>query len=370
MSHNTKKPGKPKGPKTPDKPVNHDLESLRVVFVYLNFAARMGNTHISHIGLGNAAFMTSTVLKANGIDAEVWAVAVQEDIAERLEKDVADDNKPITHIIISAPWVQTRFLAELCHKYKYIQFIVNSHSAPYFLSADLGGIERLRQGAVLQQHVSNFRLSGNSTKFADWATIAWDVPVAYLPNLYNLQDMTLEDHRPDDGILRLASFGAIRPLKNQITAAATAVEIGKRLNVYTEFWLNSGRNEGGGFGVKAIQDLTKHIDGFRLRFLPWSLLNSFRKKIGKMDLLILPSATESFCMVCADGVFESVPSVVSSVITWAPDNWKGILDDPNNLADIGIELLNHRKREAKSGQRALSSYVEDGIIQWVRFLTR
>jgi hypothetical protein len=41
-------------------------------------------------------------------------------------------------------------------------------------------------------------------------------------------------------------FGATRPLKNQVTAAAAAIELGARLHTDVKIWMNSGRVEGGG----------------------------------------------------------------------------------------------------------------------------
>ena len=349
------------------------LKDLKVVFIYLNFAARNNpNNKISHIGLGNAAAATSRTLKDNGIEAEVWPVAIPEDIEERLEQEIAEGKKKPTHIIISAPWVPIKFLAHMCKKHNEINYITLSHSVPAFLAADRGGISLLRQGVVLEKNVDNYYIAGNSQKFSNWASLAYGVEVPFLPNLYYIGDMKLEDHRHhNNGVLKIGSFGAIRPLKNQITAAATAVEIGKRLGRHTEFWLNSGRNEGGGFGLNAIEQLVGRIEGFQLKLLPWEIWERFRDQVGKMDLLIQPSDTESFCMVVADGMWKGVPSVVSNAIEWTPKNWQeGIIDDPSSLADVGISLLKNRKQEAKNGQKALKKYVRDGIIEWKKFLLK
>lgn len=351
------------------------LKDLKVVFIYLNFAARNNpNNKISHIGLGNAAAATSRTLKDNGIEAEVWPVAIPEDIEERLEQEIAEGKKKPTHIIISAPWIPIKFFAHMCKKHKDITYITLSHSAPQFLGADRQAGHLLRQGAILEKNVPNYYIAGNTEKFTHWASLAWDIEVPFLPNLYYTGDMKSgEDHRHhNNGILKIGSFGAIRPLKNQITAAATALEIGKRLGRHTEFWMNSGRNEGGGgFGAGMIEQLTGRIDGFQLRFLPWELWEKFRNRVGEMDLLIQPSDTESFCMVVGDAIWKNVPCVVSNAIEWTPKNWQeGIIDDPQTLADVGIKLLKNRKQEAKNGQKALKKYVRDGILEWKRFLLK
>lgn len=342
---------------------NKNKKDLRVVFIYLNFAARM-NSRVSHIGLGNASFNTAKTLNDLGIKTEVWPVVDECHVIEKLEQD-----HEITHLIISAPWIETQTLAELCVKYKHIQFIVLSHSNVGFLSADRAGIKKLREGAILQQNVDNFCIAGNSERFCDWATIAWDVEVVYLPNLYYIKDMEIKNKSPlhCKKILKIGSFGAVRPLKNQIDACAAALEIAKKLNIYTEFWLNSGRVEGNHSTLKAIEQLAGNIDGFKIMFKEWSHVNDFRSFVGTMDLLIMPSYTESFCMVIADGIYESVPSVVSESITWVPKNWIGNMDDANQLADIGIKLL-REKDAVEDGQEALRRYIKEGIKAWKKFL--
>ncbi len=87
---------------------------------------------------------------------------------------------------------------------------------------------------------------GNSQKFTSWATEAWGVNVAWLPNLYDLSEtFPRVDPGWSGGTLRLGLFGANRPLKNFVTAAAAAVELAARLRVPTELHLSTGRDEGG-----------------------------------------------------------------------------------------------------------------------------
>jgi hypothetical protein len=178
------------------------LNHLRVVFIFKNFGLIKG---ISHIGLGVASANTSETLKQHGIDAEVWSILTVEDLIEALEKEEHKKkrkHKPITHIIISAPWVPTALLAQLTHKYKHINFAVISHSNVGFLAADRNGIKLLREEVILQHHVNNFHMAGNSKRYADWASLAWDADVNYLPNLYNIKGMKFKKKH-----CRSGSFG-------------------------------------------------------------------------------------------------------------------------------------------------------------------
>lgn len=342
---------------------------LRVVFIFKNFGLIKG---ISHIGLGVASANTSETLKQNGIRAEVWSILTAEDMIEKLAEDHANNkHHPVTHVVISAPWIPTALLAELTHQYSHIDFVVVSHSNVGFLAADRNGIKLLREEAILSQHVENFHMAGNSKRYADWATKAWGGKVNYLPNLYNVDGMTLKMkrwHKKDP--LRIGCFGAARPLKNQLTAAAAALAISKELKVPAEIWFNSGRNEGGGFtSVKTIENLVGNIPGFSIKFMPWAPWDKFREFVGTMHINLQPSYTESFNMVVADSVYESVPAVVSEAIPWTPANWTANADDALDIARKAIKVLND-PYAAQDGQQALENHVKEGFKYWLKFLIK
>lgn len=345
-----------------------NLSHLRVVFIFKNFGLIKG---ISHIGLGVASANTSETLKQHGIQAEVWSILTTEDLVEKIEEDHHKNHKKPTHIIISAPWVPTALLAELTCKYRHIKFTVVSHSNVGFLAADRNGIKLLREEIILQKHVHNFQVAGNSKRFADWATVAWDEEVAFLPNLYNVAHMKLKHKRwSKRETLRIGCFGAVRPLKNQITAAAAALAIARKLDVHTEIWFNSGRNEGGSFSsMNTIEQLVGKIDGFKIRHMPWAPWHKFREFVGTMHLNLQPSYTESFNMVVADSVYESVPAVVSEAICWTPHEWIANSDDALAIARTGIELLRD-PCAGEEGQAALRKFVDDGVKAWKRYLLK
>ena len=95
-------------------------------------------------------------------------------------------------------------------------------------------------------------------------------------------------------------------------------------------------------------------------------LAEFRRTVGSMHLLLQPSYTESFNMVTADGVAEGVPSVVSSAIDWAPEDWKADVDDSLEIARVGRRLL-YDPVAACDGRRALLRYVADGLMSYKSF---
>jgi hypothetical protein len=60
---------------------------------------------------------------------------------------------PLSHLVISAPWIPTTNLASLTSQNPDLGIAVVSHSNIGFLQADPGAIELLRQGSELEQGV-------------------------------------------------------------------------------------------------------------------------------------------------------------------------------------------------------------------------
>jgi hypothetical protein len=333
---------------------------MNLVLCYKNFAA---NANISHIGLGVSALNTAKVLKRHGVAVRAFAINSIVDLDAFLA-----NNPATTHVVISAAWLPVLDLGKLVIRYPGVEFAVNIHSNVGFLQADSNGVQLLGSYIHLQKELLNFRVSGNSTKFVDWLIAAYSTHPLYLPNLYNL-DSTVPVSRPlyNGGTLRIGAFGACRPLKNFLTAAAAAISIGKQLRVPVEFWMNGGRPDGGGSIERAIRELIRQQAGVSLRILNWSAWPEFLELIGTLHLMIQVSYTESFNMVTADGISKGVPSVVSSAIDWVPDRWVAQSDDALDVACVGRSLITDPCAIADAVD-SLERHNQNGFYRWTDFL--
>ena len=235
---------------------------MNLLLVYKNFAV---NAHISHIGLGVSALNTAKVLKRHGLDVNVRAINMVSDLDTFLSQ-----HPDITHVVISAAWIPALDLGNLVVKYPQIEFASNIHSNVGFLQADANGVDLLRRYVHLARELLNFRVGGNNLDFVDWLSEAYSTEAQYLPNLYDL-DSTVMTNKPlyNGGTLRIGAFGASRPLKNFMTAAGAAISISKELRVPVEFWMNSGRPEGGGSIQRAIEALLRYQPNVSLHLLNW-----------------------------------------------------------------------------------------------------
>jgi glycosyltransferase involved in cell wall biosynthesis len=343
------------------------MGQARLGIFYKNFAAWKG---ISHIGLGVAALANSEYLNAHGEDATVFPVRHNIDIMRSILEYQKKHGHSLTHVVLSAPWISTRDLAALVAHFNQVQWVVVSHSNVGFLQADPAGIHLLRDYIELTHKHDNLSVGGNSHRFTQWANEAYDTDAVLLPNLYPVPKffgrVWHNWNRQRNGPVQIGSFGAIRPLKNQLTACAAAIIIAKRLNVPVEFHLSAGREEGGGnIALNAIQQMSQGVPNFTLVLDGWCGWHEHRENVHKMDLLIHPSYTESFNMCTADGVSQGVPTVGSTAIHWLPESWKADSDDAVGMAETGLRLL---KEGAAEGIKALETHNERGFRHWKRFL--
>lgn len=342
--------------------------NIRVALAYKNFAA---NRHISHIGLGVTATNTAKVLRQNGVYSDVWPIVDCNQLATYVARGLAQD-PPLTHVVISAPWIPVLELQRLLLNFPLVEFAVLSHSNVGFLQADTRAIEIIRQLLGLETANLNFHFGGNSRKFCEWIEHTYQDASMWLPNLYFLDHTAGGGHRPTfhgSGVLRIGSFGAMRPLKNFMSAAGAALEIASRMRADLEFWISTGRNEGSQVNtiLSAVRAMYKGVHYAKLVENCWETWPEFRNTVAHMHLLLAPSYSESFHVVTSDGIAEGVPSVVSDAIDWVPDYWRAPADNVSQIANVGVGLIANG-HAIEDGLNALREHNREGIHAWREFL--
>lgn len=345
------------------------LSEVRLALVFKDFAAWL---RTSCTGLNVAGHATANVLRLNGIDATVFPVRHNVDVVRSIDRyNEEHQADPLTHVVISAPWLSAWDMAQLLIKFPQIKFVVLSHSNVGFLQADADGVWNLRKYINLAEYYPNLRIGGNSEKFVNWLRNAYgnvSSDFMYLPNLYpiSLTPMRVWADKPAkcDQTIRIGAFGAVRPYKNFMTAAGAAIVIQRYMGVPVELHMSGGGEAG---DVAAIEQLCGDVPYFKLIMHPWQYWDDFIRLVAQMDLLLQPSYTESFNMITADGIYVGVPSVVSPAIDWAPTLWKANSDQPVEVAQIGIHLLRDL-RMAEAGRQALINHDEVAIGIWKDFL--
>jgi hypothetical protein len=349
--------------------------SARVIF----FAKNFGGPGISNIGLGVTNQNNISVLRRDGYYAEIWSgqsyKEVDRQIQEAEAKSVSHGETRVSHVIINSPsWITAAQIAELAYKFPNILFVLQNHTGCAYLSIDKNddesGILCNRKIIDLERATSNVKVSGNNERFVHWMRRTFRAPCLLLPNLYDPESFVHPyAHKRDFGnTLRIGSFGAPRPWKNQLVAAMASLQIARQLGVNLELYVNSRRDYEKNL-FRSRMDLFEGERDAKLIDVPWESWPQFRRTVGHMHLLMQPSFDETFNVVTADGIAAGVPSVVAPSIEWCPDRWKAEPCDPNDLARVGMYLLNdtHAVEDARHGLR---KYVASGLEQWRDFLGR
>jgi hypothetical protein len=339
------------------------MEGKMIAFVYKNFAAAQG---ACHIGLGVAAINTAKMLNANGIHSEVWGVKDENDLRLKL-----DGHRP-KFVIISSPWIKTEEMRAICHARPHINFIMVVHSNVGFLQVDARAVAIIRESIDLEMTTHNFFLGGNCKRFSEWIRRTYNAKCDFIPNLYDITSFSKRkrsEHR-GESVLRVGCFGAMRPLKNTMSAAAAALQLSNELDCELEFWVSTGRDaKAATQAYIAVKEMFANQLGKTIKENHWQTWPEFRRTISHMHLLLQPSFTESFNMVTADGIAEGVCSCVSTAIDWVPKRWIGDSDDVGDLVKVALYLLNDR-HAINDGREALENYVTLGVERYRSLLKK
>lgn len=357
--------------------VNSTISSARVILAVKNFTSIPG---VCHIGLGVTATNTLKVLRRHGVRVEAWALQTKRgdpnfefnELFRRLEEQEKSSCKagvPVSHVVVSAPsWIQPDQFGTLCHRFPEIEFVQLNHSGTSYLSIDKFGIRNIRECIDLELATHNMRVAGNNPRFTNWASDAFGFKALLLPNLYDTDSFVNPiPPRKLGGTLRIGSFGASRPWKNQLTAAEAGVQLARRLGVKLEFFVNSKRPDGGERMIESRMELFHNLPGCKLIKVPWARWPRFRDITATMHILFQPSFDETFNVVTADGIAEGVPSVTDSSIEWTPQSWWCHPEDPSSLVQVGLNLL-HDQNSVHEARNLLTHFVNSGVGRWLDFI--
>lgn len=358
--------------------VSPSLDGARVILAIKNFAAIQG---VCHIGLGVTAANTMKVLRRLGVHTEVWSINAMKDKTGKVIAREAkllwgrlaraeNDARKITHVVVSSPaWIQPEDFYNLAHRFPDITFVQLNHSGAAYLSIDKYGIRNIRGVAALQQETHNIRVAANNERVARSIAGFSGVDCLYLPNLYDTTSFV----NPAPGqrlgnTLRVGSFGASRPWKNQLNAAQAAVLLARATGCSLELYVNSKRPDGGERMVESRHELFHNLPGCRIVDVPWAQWPQFRDITASMHLLIQPSFDETFNVCTADGIAEGVPSVTTSALEWTPENWWAHAEDPTSIKNVGLGLLHGSTHAVHEGRVCLQKYVGHGQERWLTFI--
>ena len=260
-------------------------------------------------GLLNSATFVNKMLQKNGYNSHLIEVRDNNEIDREVKKYKADI------VIIEALWVVPSKFEVLTKLHPNVKWIIRLHSEIPFIANEGIAMEWVYE----YQKFKNVFVSVNSkTTYKDFNNILPKKTI-YLPNYYpvNLFDKKNENQSKDKNVLNIGCFGAIRPLKNQVIQAIAAIKLAEFLGKKLKFHINSGRIEQKGDSIyKNLKELFEGNKRHKLVLNQWAPRKEFLKLCGKMDIGMQVSFSETFNIVSADVISQSVPIVTSKEIPW------------------------------------------------------
>lgn len=282
-------------------------------------------------GLLNSARMVVEMLVKNGVPAAYVQVTDNNDIDREVTKYRPDI------CIIEALWVVPSKFEILQRLHPKVEWIIRVHSELPFLAQE--GIAM--QWLLTYLDYSNVAVSFNSEKtdrdfrvlIAEKYGRVGDERVYYLPNYYPVSNNEAPYVLDEKDMIDVASFGAVRPMKNQLIQAVAAVEYARKHHLGLRFHINGNRKEAGGDNpYKNLKQLFANLDPqYQLVEHPWLVHSAFLELVETMDIGLQMSLSETFNIVAADFVSQGVPVVTSAEIKFVSGRFHA---DPTNAQDI------------------------------------
>lgn len=296
---------------------------------------------------------------------------------------IAKDNNEIdrlvtefrpTHVFIEAYWVVPEKFEILAKLHPTVRWIIRIHSEIPFIA-----VEGMSMDWTLRYlDYPNIMLAPNSPRIYEnikrvllqkYDKNFVENKVVYLPNFYEPEcenSYTVGNKRHLD----IGCFGSVRPLKNHLIQAISAMTFADSVGMPLKFHINSNRVESQGDPVlKNLRQLFAQSKRHELIEHAWMPHGEFKKLIKTMEIGMQVSFTETFNIVTADFVTEGIPVVTSSEVWWLPPH---VYADPNNADDIikkmkrvwtgrlfGLQKLN---------LQGLKQYAHDSLNRWDYFL--
>lgn len=310
-------------------------------------------------GLLNSATFVANALVEQDIEARVVTVVDN----NAIDREVSL-YKP-THVMVEAIWVVPSKFRVLKALHPTVQWAVRIHSKTPFLANEGNAVEWIkgyaREGVII---------APNSKELTDNLINGMDINATYLPNIYAppMSPLFQPAQKPRNSI-NVGCFGAVRPMKNHLMQAFSAIQFANWLNLNLRFHINANRIEQK--GESQLSNLRALFScGFRGELVehPWLPHDNFVTLVRQMDIGMQVSLSESFNIVVADFVWNGVPIVASSDVDWMPED---LVADPTcqqSILSLMQKVWKNKEKAQKNSLRSLRRHNEFALKEWLKFV--
>lgn len=300
--------------------------SKKVLFVLKKRSSYQGPYSIS-FGLVNSCKKVCEALEKEGYTCK---------IAEAIDSNFVDAEiykfKP-SWVVLEALWIEKVKIPVLMKLHPYVKkWTIRIHSKAGFIQMEGPAIGLIREYSELSDIYPNFSLSTNNIESAKELKISLGIQADYLPNIY-LLDGPINEHKEKcySSVLDVACFSSLRPLKNILLQAMSALGFAEKQGKILHFHIISDRIEqNGGTVLKNLKALFKDRTHLLVEH-NWSNLAEFLKLVAKMDLGLQVSFNESMNLVSCDFLSQNIPIIGSTEIKFLFPCYQA---DMNSIEDI------------------------------------
>ena len=269
-------------------------------------------------------------------------------------------------VVIEALWVVPEKFTELKQLNPGVEFVVLLHSDTPFLADEPIAVKWLKAYGKV-----GVKIAVNSSKMlSDIEAILAseiDCPVVhYLPDFYPVRNLDIKPR--DRRHIVIGCFGAIRPLKNQLIQAIAAIKFANRIGKTLEFHINGLDVDSSGKPI--LENIRQLFAGTPHTLVEdkWVSHEEFLRSLRHIDIGMQVSLTETFCIVAADLVSSSVPTVVSPEVVWAAKSAQTPATDGGEITKKLREVWSERDRIIRENHFGLEKFVLKSKHIWLRFV--
>lgn len=334
----------------------------------------LGNKKLIQTGLYNSSNYLNDILNTIGIKSVV-DYAIDNNCIDR----IVTKHKP-THVIIEALWVVPPKFIILCQLHPTVKWIIRFHSDMPFMACEGNAMSWISKYSLFK----NLYIGCNAPRFTreikvylkamnNFTEKEINDKVIYLPNYYPIDAFKTKKYEEKD-FINICCFGAIRPLKNQLIQAISAVEFANKINKKLRYHINATRLETNGSPVyHNIKGLFVELpsDRFELIEHDWYDKDDFLKICNDMDIGLQVSFSETFNIVGCDILSQGVPIVCSYDIPWSINKTYNAI--PTDSVDIANKLLvtyENMEDNVKINTESLTQYVENTKQIWCDYFNK
>jgi hypothetical protein len=326
-----------------------------------------GQKKLIQTGLYNSSNYLNIILNTMGIESYV-DYAIDNNCIDR----IVTKHRP-THVIIEALWVVPPKFNILCQLHPKIKWIIRFHSDMPFIACEGIAMSWISKYSMFK----NLYIGCNAPRFFREVKVFLKAKnlsdneinekVIYLPNYYPVDTFKTKPKEEKDEI-NICCFGALRPLKNQLIQAISAIEFANKINKKLRYHINATRVETNGLPVyNNIKGLFTELssDNFELVEHSWYDKEEFLSVCSQMDIGLQVSFSETFNIVGCDMLSQGVPIVCSYDIPWSTNTKYNA--SPTDSVDITNKLLltyENIEDNVKLNTESLSEYVEKTKQIW------